>query len=349
MPFDQRDSWHLARSACAADWQANNRVVNFSGWAGQHGADGTCSCSCSTCTTYLTELKQPLAVQAIVRPWRLSHVVAELSKVGIYGLTATRVRGAGVQGGELRGGSVYLWAASPVSVQCQISACTLQQALGCKEAAKAIERMYSRLSAGLLPQASLSHTDCQTAAGSEQSAGLLLPGPRQAPASGNVTAGHEGAFLLTLYPVWHGYMLRPCMQAGAAPAVRQLQGASTHRMTTACSVPSRQAGAVQGDRVWGGQPGGEGQAGHRGEVPHDLLVPCLHAEPAHKAVLASSCTATLKSEIGVAACGGPCMQCLHRRVQQMVGPPGLLPACCQRSACPACCMLRRSPLSLSLC
>ena len=159
MPFDQRDSWHLARSACAADWQANNRVVNFSGWAGQHGADGTCSCSCSTCTTYLTELKQPLAVQAIVRPWRLSHVVAELSKVGIYGLTATRVRGAGVQGGELRGGSVYLWAASPVSVQCQISACTLQQALGCKEAAKAIERMYSRLSAGLLPQASLSHTD----------------------------------------------------------------------------------------------------------------------------------------------------------------------------------------------
>lgn len=66
-------------------------------------AEGTCSCSCSADTTLpdRNEAAATPAVQAIVRPWRLSHVVAELSKVGIYGLTATRVRGAGVQGGKL--------------------------------------------------------------------------------------------------------------------------------------------------------------------------------------------------------------------------------------------------------
>lgn len=39
------------------------------------------------------------SVQAIIRPWRLPYVVRELSRLGIYGMTATNVKGVGVQGG----------------------------------------------------------------------------------------------------------------------------------------------------------------------------------------------------------------------------------------------------------
>ena len=37
--------------------------------------------------------------QAIIRPWRLPLVVRALSKKGILGMTASTVKGAGVQGG----------------------------------------------------------------------------------------------------------------------------------------------------------------------------------------------------------------------------------------------------------
>ncbi|DBB17740.1 TPA: hypothetical protein ACH3X3_002776 [Trebouxia sp. C0006] len=40
-------------------------------------------------------------VEAIIRPWRLPYVVHELSRLGIYGMTATKVKGVGVQGGVL--------------------------------------------------------------------------------------------------------------------------------------------------------------------------------------------------------------------------------------------------------
>lgn len=38
--------------------------------------------------------------QAIIRPWRLQKVVAQLAAHGIRGLTVSSVQGAGVQGGE---------------------------------------------------------------------------------------------------------------------------------------------------------------------------------------------------------------------------------------------------------
>jgi len=37
--------------------------------------------------------------QAIIRPWRLPMVVRALSSKGILGMTASSVKGAGVQGG----------------------------------------------------------------------------------------------------------------------------------------------------------------------------------------------------------------------------------------------------------
>ena len=40
-------------------------------------------------------------MQAIIRPWRLPNVVKALSARGIVGMTASHVKGAGVQGGEL--------------------------------------------------------------------------------------------------------------------------------------------------------------------------------------------------------------------------------------------------------
>ena len=42
-----------------------------------------------------------LHTQAIIRPWRLPNVVKALSARGIVGMTASHVKGAGVQGGEL--------------------------------------------------------------------------------------------------------------------------------------------------------------------------------------------------------------------------------------------------------
>ena len=38
-------------------------------------------------------------IQVIIRPWRLPYVVRALSHLGIYGMTATNVKGVGVQGG----------------------------------------------------------------------------------------------------------------------------------------------------------------------------------------------------------------------------------------------------------
>lgn len=48
-------------------------------------------------------------IEAIIRPWRLPYVVHELSTLGIYGMTATKVKGVGVQGGkrERYGGTEY--------------------------------------------------------------------------------------------------------------------------------------------------------------------------------------------------------------------------------------------------
>lgn len=48
-------------------------------------------------------------IEAIIRPWRLPFVVHELSTLGIYGMTATKVKGVGVQGGkrERYGGTEY--------------------------------------------------------------------------------------------------------------------------------------------------------------------------------------------------------------------------------------------------
>jgi hypothetical protein len=39
------------------------------------------------------------SVQAIVRPWRLPYVINALGDAGIRGMTATPVRGVGMQGG----------------------------------------------------------------------------------------------------------------------------------------------------------------------------------------------------------------------------------------------------------
>lgn len=41
----------------------------------------------------------PKPWQAIIRPWRLSAVIAKLSAAGIRGMTATNVSGVGMQGG----------------------------------------------------------------------------------------------------------------------------------------------------------------------------------------------------------------------------------------------------------
>lgn len=48
-------------------------------------------------------------IEAILRPWRLSHVAAGLLKVGIRGVTVSDVRGFGAQGGarERQAGSEF--------------------------------------------------------------------------------------------------------------------------------------------------------------------------------------------------------------------------------------------------
>ena len=42
----------------------------------------------------------PTHTQAVIRPWRLQNVVEALSRAGILGMTASPVKGAGMQGGE---------------------------------------------------------------------------------------------------------------------------------------------------------------------------------------------------------------------------------------------------------
>ncbi len=52
-------------------------------------------------------------MQAIIRPWRLPNVVKALSARGIVGMTASRVKGAGVQGGKSAAMSSYADSRSP--------------------------------------------------------------------------------------------------------------------------------------------------------------------------------------------------------------------------------------------
>ena len=60
--------------------------------------------SCSAAPAILTVFSFPVcrgvAVEAIVRPWRLPFIVAKLAKSGIKGMTSTEVKGVGMQGGE---------------------------------------------------------------------------------------------------------------------------------------------------------------------------------------------------------------------------------------------------------
>ena len=49
-----------------------------------------------------------LLMQAVVRPWRLSNVVHELSRSGVLGMTAYPVRGVGIQAGDARACSELL-------------------------------------------------------------------------------------------------------------------------------------------------------------------------------------------------------------------------------------------------
>jgi len=39
-------------------------------------------------------------IEAIIRPWRLDKVIAQLSNAGVRGMTVAQVKGAGVQGGK---------------------------------------------------------------------------------------------------------------------------------------------------------------------------------------------------------------------------------------------------------
>lgn len=69
----------------------------------QHACASTVSTS-SVLSTLACPSIQPCLItpdflQAIIRPWRLPYVVHELSRLGIYGMTATKVKGVGVQGG----------------------------------------------------------------------------------------------------------------------------------------------------------------------------------------------------------------------------------------------------------
>ncbi|DBA87848.1 hypothetical protein WJX77_008354 [Trebouxia sp. C0004] len=80
--------------------------------AGENGAAS--SAPYKALSNLHTDLKafpnvQFFRVEAIIRPWRLPYVVHELSRLGIYGMTATKVKGVGVQGGkrERYGGTEY--------------------------------------------------------------------------------------------------------------------------------------------------------------------------------------------------------------------------------------------------
>lgn len=57
------------------------------------------NCPCNDSDYLLLANPDICLSQAIIRPWRLPMVVHELSNLGIYGMTATRVHGVGVQGG----------------------------------------------------------------------------------------------------------------------------------------------------------------------------------------------------------------------------------------------------------
>ena len=85
-------------------------LVQASGDNGGHAA----SAPYKALSTLHADLKafpnvQFFRIEAIIRPWRLPYVVHELSTLGIYGMTATKVKGVGVQGGkrERYGGTEY--------------------------------------------------------------------------------------------------------------------------------------------------------------------------------------------------------------------------------------------------
>lgn len=59
----------------------------------------------STNPPYIDMCAMP--AQAIIRPWRLPNVMSALSARGILGMTASTVKGAGVQGGDLN--SPFYW------------------------------------------------------------------------------------------------------------------------------------------------------------------------------------------------------------------------------------------------
>jgi nitrogen regulatory protein PII len=61
-----------------------------------HGSDGPSDPHVDLSAYADTEF---FKVEAIMRPWRLSDVVHELTAAGILGMTSTKVVGAGVQGG----------------------------------------------------------------------------------------------------------------------------------------------------------------------------------------------------------------------------------------------------------
>lgn len=104
----QKHSWaRYGRQTC---FGKQGCTVQASGDNGGHAA----SAPYKALSTLHADLKafpnaQFFRIEAIIRPWRLPFVVHELSTLGIYGMTATKVKGVGVQGGkrERYGGTEY--------------------------------------------------------------------------------------------------------------------------------------------------------------------------------------------------------------------------------------------------
>lgn len=104
----RKHSWaRSGRQTCSGK---RGCTVQASGDNGGHAA----SAPYKALSTLHADLKafpnaQFFRIEAIIRPWRLPFVVHELSTLGIYGMTATKVKGVGVQGGkrERYGGTEY--------------------------------------------------------------------------------------------------------------------------------------------------------------------------------------------------------------------------------------------------
>ncbi|KAK9902661.1 hypothetical protein WJX75_001769 [Coccomyxa subellipsoidea] len=90
---------HLSRRpACKRQCNQRSAMVRAEGLTGGAAAlerqieDLTVDLSAFTCDFF--------RVEAIIRPWRLQNVISALSASGILGMTASTVKGAGVQGGR---------------------------------------------------------------------------------------------------------------------------------------------------------------------------------------------------------------------------------------------------------